>query len=143
MKIFSDRIQNEKKLDCIQRMLFNHIWDLNENSKKLNESFLQQFYRLLGFRKTLLTKILCELEHYDKVVIRFDFREKRDSRIIEFGVFHADELRWEELFKGLDGNQNGLCISFCFNDDKENSPWYYATESELRGAVLAKVFDVR
>lgn len=143
MYIFSNSINTEKKLDCIQRMLFNHVIDLKKREKEFNDIYLQQFYKLLGLRKNLLTKILNEIEHYEKVVVRFDCKREGVYYSIDFGVFHADECRWEDLFNGLDGNQSGLCLTFCFNGDETNRPWYFISENDLRGSVLSKVFDVK
>lgn len=142
MNIFRNRVSEETKLDCIQRMLFNHVIDLKKCKKEFDDIYLEQFYRLLGLRKTLLIKILHELERHEKVVIRFDCKKDRRSQKIEFGVFHADELRWEELFNGLEGNQSGMCLTFCFDNEIDNRPWYFSSESDLRGKVLAKVFDI-
>lgn len=143
MEVFSSKTSRERKLDCIQRMLFNHVIDFNKKDIEFDKTFLQLFYRLLGLRDNLLAKILNEIEHYKKVVVRFDCKNEGDSHSIDFGVFHADECRWEDLFEGLDSNQSGLCLSFCFNGDKDNSAWYFATEGELKKGVLAKVFDIK
>ena len=143
MNIFRNRVSEETKLDCVQRMLFNHVIDLKKRKKEFDDIYLQQFYRLLGLRKLLLIKILRELERYEKVVVRFDCKNEGGCHKIEFGVFHADELRWEELFNGLEGNESGMCLTFCFDGDNENRPWYFANEGGLRGSILAKVFDIK
>ena len=143
MNIFRNRVSEETKLDCIQRMLFNHVIDLKKCKKEFDDIYLEQFYRLLGLRKTLLIKILHELERHEKVVIRFDCKKDRRSHRIEFGVFHADDCRWDDLFNGLEGNQRGLCITFCFDGNKDGSPWYFCSERDLRGSALSKVFDIK
>ncbi len=143
MKVFNYHFSEEKKLDCVQRMLFNHVMDLKRVRKEFNDIYLQQFYRLLGLRKTLLAKILSELERYEKVVIRFDCMREGIIPSIEFGVFHADDCRWDDLFDGLEGNKSGLCITFNFDGKKDTSLWYFCSESELKGKVLARVLDVK
>ena len=143
MQIFNNRVSEETKLDCVQRMLFNHVIDLKRVRKEFNDIYLQQFYRLLKLRKTLLSRILAELERYEKVVVRFDCKREGIIQSIEFGVFHADDCRWDDLFNGLEGNQSGLCITFCFDGNKDISPWYFCSERDLRGSVLSKVFDIK
>lgn len=142
MRIFNAHTSRDRRLDCVQHMLFNHIFDLKCRSKELDERYLSVLYRLLGLRESLLGKILNELEHHEKVVVRFDCISQGGHHSIKIGVFHADELRWDDLFEGLEGNISGLCISFGFGKGKEDEPWYFADEKQLRGRVLAKVFDI-
>ena len=143
MRLFHNNVSQETKLDCVQRMLFNHVMDLKRVRKEFNDIYLQEFYRLLKLRNTLLLRILSELEQYEKVVVRFDCKREGIIQSIEFGVFHADDCRWDDLFNGLEGNQSGLCVTFCFGGNKDTSPWYFCSEKDLRGSTLAKVFDVK
>lgn len=129
-------------LDCVQRMLFNHFYDLTLRSNVMNEKYLKVFYRLLGLRESILNRILVELEQNEKVVVRFKCRSQDDTFTVDFNVFHVNKHRWEELFEGLEGNMNGLCISFDFGKGRENQPWYFVDEKHLRGRALAKVFGI-
>lgn len=142
MRIFRNRVSDETKLDCIQRMLFNYVMQLKMRLNCVDEYHLQSFYRLLTLRKSVLTQILNCLEKNEKVVVFLDFDVKGKEHSVMFNVSSVDEYSWDSLFDGLSGNRSGLCLTSAFNGDRASSPWLFLNESELRGKALAKVFDI-
>ena len=145
MNIFNSKTPTDRRLDCVQRMLFNVVMNLKDFTDKLDEAYLQLFFRLLSYRANTLTPILNAIEAHGKVIVFFEMKKGEGKHSLEFAVRTCDdmEIRWENLFDGLNGNADGLCITFCFDNDNESSPWYFFDEKDLRGSVLSKVFDIK
>lgn len=145
MNIFNPKTPTDRRLDCVQRMLFNVVMNLKDFTDKLDEAYLQLFYRLLSYRVNTLTPILNAIEAHGKVIVFFEMKRGEGKHSLEFAVRTCDDkkVRWENLFDGLNGNADGLCINFCFDNDNESSPWYFFDEKDLRGRALAKVFDIK
>ena len=131
----------KSRLSCIQRMLFELMIYLKKYCRDFDEVYLQKFYKLLEPREKMSTKVLTALERHEKVVVRFDFKKRKNERYVEFGVFNVDECEWKQFYD-FDDKRNGMCISICFDGDSDKWYWFYFSEKDLRGNALAKVFDI-
>lgn len=144
MNVFNYKTSTDRRLDCVQRMLFNVVMDLKGFTDKVDEAYLKLFFKLLSYRVNILTPILNAIEKHRKVIVFFEMKKGEGKHALELVVRTCDDKkdRWENYFDGLNSNADGLCINFCFDSDNENSPWYFFNEKDLRGGALAKVFDV-
>lgn len=142
MNVFNYKTPTDRRLDCVQRMLFNHVMDLKKRRTEVDDIYLQHFYKLLGLRKTMLSEILSKLEMHEKVIVKFDLKDEGGKRSTQFKVFQADEYKWEDLLCGMKGNQSGMCLCFIIDGDIDNATWYFASEKQLKGSVLSKVLDI-
>ena len=141
MKVFKNTVDDETRLDCLSQMLRNHFNDLKERTKKLDFVYFCLLYKLTEYRINILMPILEAIGKYHKVIVRFDMSKSEKKHSLGFDILIADNQLWRDLFHGLDTEENGLCLSFCFDGDLGSSPWYFASEDMLKGSTLAKVLD--
>lgn len=132
-------ISQETKLDCIAKMIENHIMDLKDVCKQFDFFNFCIVMNMLKYRINILSQIIEAIEQHDKIILMFDFTIKEGKHEFKFQIRQIDRLEWEDLFEGNDSKENGLCLSFCFNRDNKHSPWYFVSEEQLRGRFLAKV----
>jgi hypothetical protein len=141
MNIFSNNTSQETKLDCIAKMIENHIMDLKGVSKQFDFFNYCLVMNMLKYKFNALSKIIDAIEQHDKIILIFDFTIKEGGRELSYQLRQIDGLEWDDFFEGNNSRENGICLSFCFNNDIKNSPWYFTTENQLRGRALAKVLE--
>ena len=56
-------------------MLFNVVMNLKDFTDKLDEAYLQLFFRLLSYRANTLTPILNAIEAHGKVIVFFEMKK--------------------------------------------------------------------
>lgn len=145
MRIFLKNCSKEHKLNCIQKMLENLFEDLVRTTDYLDPITFCVLMYVSNNHKTFLSQILSAIEKHQKVIIAFNIIRQRgfgeqDYGEVTYEVLIADKMRWSDYLDNIDSDENGMGIIFRF-DDMNNSPWYFATEEQMKGWVLAKVLN--